>query len=56
MDNLEKTYKKFETTLQKIAPERFIFRQLSQALIWQRDIFFDQQIFDAEITVLPRHI
>lgn len=56
LDNLEKTYKKFETTLQKIAPERFIFRQLSQALIWQRDIFFDQQIFDAEITVLPRHI
>lgn len=54
--NLYKTYSQFESILQKIAPERFVFRQLSQALIWQRDIFFDQQIFDAEITVLPRHI
>lgn len=54
--NLEKTYRQFESALQKIAPERFIFRQLSQALIWQRNIFFDQQLFEAEITVLPQHI
>ena len=54
--NLEKTYNNFENTLQKIAPERFAFRQLSQALIWQRSIFFDPQIFAAEISVLPKHI
>lgn len=56
LQNLEKNYKQFESTLQKIAPERFAFRQLSQALIWQRDIFFDEQIFIAEISVLPQHI
>ncbi|HDL4173111.1 TPA: hypothetical protein PXG46_001936, partial [Mannheimia haemolytica] len=49
-------YKQFELALQKIAPERFAFRQLSQALIWQRQIFFDQQIFEAEIVILPQHI
>jgi len=53
LDNLEKTYKKFETTLQKIAPERFIFRQLSQALIWQRDIFFDQKLADPKLPFPP---
>ncbi|HDL5208598.1 TPA: hypothetical protein PXA82_002228, partial [Mannheimia haemolytica] len=56
LENLEKTYKQFELALQKIAPERFAFRQLSQALIWQRQIFFDQQIFEAEIVILPQHI
>jgi hypothetical protein len=56
LKNLDKTYSQFELILQKIAPERFVFRQLSQALIWQRQIFFDQQIFEAEITVLPQHI
>ncbi len=56
LKNLEKTYKQFEVALEKIAPDRFVFRQLSEALKWQRDIFFDQQIFDAEITVLPQHI
>ncbi|KAA6208069.1 Abi family protein [Avibacterium paragallinarum] len=56
LKNLEKTYTQFEQVLQKIAPERFSFRQLSQALIWQRDIFFDQQLFCAEIGILPTHI
>ena len=56
LQNLEKTYKQFEVALEKIAPDRFVFRQLSEALKWQRDIFFDQQIFDAEITVLPQYI
>lgn len=56
LQNLEKNYKQFELTLQKIAPERFVFRQLSQALRWQRDIFFDEEIFVAEISVLPQHI
>lgn len=32
LENLEKTYKQFELALQKIAPERFAFRQLSQAV------------------------
>ncbi|MCI7353329.1 MAG: Abi family protein [[Actinobacillus] rossii] len=56
LENLEKTYKQFEATLEKIAPERFVFRQLSEALKWQRNIFFDEQIFVAEISVLPQHI
>lgn len=56
LKNLNKTYVQFEQILQKIAPERFVFRQLSQALIWQNQIFFDQQIFVAEITILPEHI
>ncbi|MDC2824573.1 Abi family protein [Rodentibacter pneumotropicus] len=56
LENLEKTYKQFENALQKIAPERFVFRQLSQVLIWQRHLFFDPQIFAAEISVLPVHI
>lgn len=56
LKNLNKTYTQLENILQKIAPERFAFRQLSQALIWQRDIFFDEQIFVAEISVLPQHI
>ncbi|HED4451885.1 TPA: Abi family protein [Pasteurella multocida] len=56
LDNLSKTYSQFEKVLEKVAPERFAFRQLSQALVWQRDIFFDQQIFSAEISILPQHI
>ncbi len=56
LDNLSKTYAQFEKVLEKVAPERFAFRQLSQALVWQRNLFFDQQIFDAEITILPEHI
>ncbi|WKS98338.1 Abi family protein [Gallibacterium anatis] len=56
LENLERTYNQFEFALEKIAPERFVFRQLSQVLIWQRDLFFDQQIFMAEITILPKHI
>ncbi|OBW93005.1 Abi family protein [Gallibacterium salpingitidis] len=56
LENLERTYNQFESALEKIAPERFVFRQLSQVLIWQRALFFDQQIFMAEITVLPQHI
>lgn len=56
LKNLEKTYRQFEGVLQKVAPERFVFRQLSQALIWQKSIFFDPQIFEAEISVLPEHI
>lgn len=56
LSNLSKTYDQFEQILFKIAPERFMFRQLSEALIWQRNIFFDQELFAAEIAVLPTHI
>ncbi|MEG9489350.1 hypothetical protein [Mannheimia indoligenes] len=56
LQNLEKTYTQFEQVLQKIAPERYTFRQLSQVLSWQRNLFFDPQIFAAEITILPQHI
>lgn len=56
LGNLEKTYIQFEQVLAKIAPERYAFRQLSQALIWQRDMFFDRQLFEAEISVLPEYI
>lgn len=56
LQNLERTYIQFEQVLQKIAPERYTFRQLSQVLSWQRKLFFDPQIFVAEITILPQHI
>lgn len=56
LQNLEKSYKQFESTLEKIAPERFAFRQLSEALMWQKNLFFDQEIFEAEISALSQHI
>lgn len=56
LGNLEKTYLQFEKILEKVAPERFAFRRLSQVLSWQQKLFFDQQIFNAEIVVLPQYI
>ena len=56
LHNLKKTYDQFESVLQKIAPERYTFRLLSQALTWQYKLFFEPQLFEAEIAVLPQHI
>jgi hypothetical protein len=56
LDNLNKTYVRFEQILERVAPERHTFRHLSEALSWQYNLFFDQQIFSAEIAILPQHI
>lgn len=56
LNNLHKTYAQFEQILEKVAPERFAFRKLSQVLYWQQKLFFDPQIFAAELSVLPQHI
>lgn len=52
--NLKKTYNQFESILQKIAPERYVFRQLSEALTWQYNLVFNQRVFSAEIIALSK--
>lgn len=56
LHNLKRTYDQFEVVLRKMAPERYAFRLVSQALIWQYQLFFEPQLFEAEIAVLPHHI
>lgn len=56
LHNLNKTYQQFEQVLQKVAPERYDFRKLSQVLIWQQQLFFEPQIFAAEIEALTQNI